>query len=134
MLTLFTLYQVFNVRIVTLIHKIRWLLFLICLSVLCYGLFRPESPPNPFSNADKVLHCLAFFGFSLVARFAFTNRVNGFIWLCLLALAPASEYLQHYLQPQRSFSWFDILANATGVTLALFAWLTIQEVINNRNK
>lgn len=119
-------------RMFTLMYKVRWLLFLICLSVLCYGLFRPESPPNPFSNSDKVLHCLAFFGFSLVARFAFVNRGNGLIWLCLLALATASEYLQHYLQPQRSFSWFDILANATGVTLALLVWLTIQEIRKNR--
>lgn len=119
-------------RIITLIYKIRWPLFVLCLSVLCYGLFRPAAPPNPFSHSDKVLHCLAFFGFSLVARFAFVNKANGLIWLFLLALAPASEYLQHYLQPHRSFSWLDILANSMGVLLALLMWLAIQENIKNR--
>lgn len=119
-------------RVVTLIYKIRLPLFLICLSVLCYGLFRPESPPNSFSHSDKVLHCLAFFGFSLAARFAFVKKANGLIWFFLLALAPVSEYLQHYLQSQRSFSWFDILANSMGVLLALLMWLAIQENIKNR--
>ena len=115
-------------RIITLIFKVRWLLFVLCLSVLCYGLFRPESPPNPFSHSDKVLHCLAFFGFSIIARFAFINSTNIFIWLCLGALAPASEYLQHYFQSYRTFSWLDVLANATGITLAWLVWRAIQEV------
>ncbi|WP_198341819.1 VanZ family protein [Oceanisphaera avium] len=119
-------------QIFTVIYKLRWLLFVTCLSVLCYGLFRPQAPPNPFSHSDKVLHCLAFFGFSLVARFAFLKRANSLIWLVVLALAPASEYLQHYLQPHRSFSWLDILANSTGVILGLLVWLALQEHIKNR--
>lgn len=118
-------------RIITFMLKVRWFIFIVFFSTLCYGLFKSGAPPNPFESFDKVLHCIAFFGFSLVTRFAFIRATGIKVWLVLLISAPISEYLQHYLQPHRTFSWLDVMANLTGIMLALFIWLAAQEIQQN---
>lgn len=100
----------------------RFLIFVACTALLLYGLFRPESPPNLFDNSDKLLHLLAFGGFSLTARLAFLRAPGWLLWGVLLFCAPLSEWLQHVLQPARQFSWFDIYANWAGVVLAAMGW------------
>jgi len=87
-----------------------------------WGIFRPESPPKPFENADKIWHTLAFFGFSLAARFAFCNKAIWLVWIVLVVSAPTLEYLQGLLQTSRQFSYGDMLGNLSGVMLAFIVW------------
>lgn len=101
----------------------RLCLFLIFCVLLGYGLFRSESPPDLFDDSDKVLHLLAFGALSLSARLAFLRVPGWLLWGLLLLLAPLSEWLQHYLQPSRHFSFEDALANLLGVVLALVGWV-----------
>lgn len=94
-------------------------LFVVCCSLLGYGLFRPESPPNLFDESDKVLHVLAFGALALSSRLVFVRVPGWALWLLLGLSAPVLEWLQHYFQPSRQFSLSDILANLLGVALAL---------------
>ncbi|HHX06271.1 MAG TPA: VanZ family protein [Pseudomonas sp.] len=100
----------------------RFILLMISLAVLLYGLFRPESPPYLFDHSDKLFHVLGFGAVSLAARIALIRTPGWILWSALLCCAPLSEWLQHSLQPTRQFSWLDISANLTGVVLAALGW------------
>lgn len=102
----------------------RWRVLLLCgvVTVLMYGLFRPQSPPDLFINSDKWLHLLAFMGLAFCARLAYPMQPALLVWLVLFACAPGLEYLQHVLQPVRTFSGYDAWANASGVLCGLLIW------------
>lgn len=100
----------------------RYVLFTACILALCYGLFRPESPPDLFEQSDKFLHLLAFGAVAFNSRLAFPRVSAWLFWGLLFLLAPLLEWLQHRLQPSRQFSLEDILANLLGVLLGLIAW------------
>ncbi|OIN07909.1 hypothetical protein [Oceanisphaera psychrotolerans] len=106
-----------------LLFRLRLVIFFMFLVALFYGLFRPTPPPDLFGDSDKYMHLVAFFCLGVSARFAFVRLPGAWVWGALLASAPLLEYLQHYFQPHRTFSWFDALANAGGVLLALGCWL-----------
>ncbi|WP_107851128.1 VanZ family protein [Oceanimonas marisflavi] len=109
-----------------LLFRLRLVIFFMFLAALCYGLFRPAPPPDLFDDSDKYLHLVAFFCLGLSARFAFVRASGAWVWSALLASAPVLEYLQHYVQPHRTFSGLDALANAVGVLLALAGWWVIR--------
>ena len=100
----------------------RYIIFLSVLGMLLWGLFRPTQPPQYFSHMDKVLHLTAFFVTALSARYASPPSLALITWCLLLLLAPTLEYLQHHLQPTRSFNYWDIFANLLGVILAWLVW------------
>lgn len=102
--------------------SLRWVPFIICCVLIAWGLFRSLPPPDPFENSDKWGHFLAFGAFGLTARFAFFRAPVAVLWGVLLAVAPALELAQHWLQPVRQFSLWDAVANFLGVVLALLAW------------
>ena len=104
---------------------LRWLLFVVCASLVAYGIFRASPPPTLFDNSDKVGHLLAFFGLALSARLAML-RVSGWIfWPVLFGLAPLLEYLQGEWLPLREYSIEDSYANGAGVALALLLFCVI---------
>jgi hypothetical protein len=91
----------------------------LCVLVFCYGVFRPEPPPELFEDSDKLWHVLAFIGLSFSSRVAFHRLSGWLLWPALFALAPLVEWLQHQLQASRQFSLGDIQANLLGVFLTL---------------
>ncbi|MBV1790199.1 hypothetical protein KQ940_19260 [Marinobacterium sp. D7] len=98
--------------------------FWCALAALLYGLLRPQSPPDLFYQSDKWLHLLAFAALAVCARVAFHFFSTGMLWGTLLLTAPGLELLQHLLQPHRTFSLYDALANLTGVILgAAMCWV-----------
>lgn len=107
------------------LYKLRYWFFLGCLALLLWGILRPESPPYLFDDSDKWLHFIAFLGFSLTTRFAFCNRAIWLVWILLMISAPALEFLQHYLQSSRQFSWGDAAGNLSGVFVAFVIWKLI---------
>jgi len=104
------------------LYRIRYVLFLICFSILLWGILRPETPPQPFDNADKFFHFVAFLGFSLITRFAFCHKAIWLVWIALFLSAPSLEFLQHYIQPTRHFSLGDAAGNLSGVVTAFVLW------------
>lgn len=108
---------------------VHLLLFGCCSALLAYGLFRPQSPPDLFTQSDKWLHLLAFMAFAGCARLAFPSVSAYLFWPLLLCSAPLLEYLQHLLQPVRTFSLADAGANLLGVLLAALAWALMQRVL-----
>lgn len=107
---------------------LRVLPFVVCGSLLLYGLFRPESPPNLFEQSDKALHLLAFGAVAVTSRLAFSRIPGWLLWGSLVALAPFLEWLQHYVQPGRQFSVLDIAANVVGTLLAWAGWHCLRQL------
>ncbi|EXJ10793.1 VanZ family protein [Nitrincola nitratireducens] len=107
------------------LNLLRLPLFVLCTAVLLWGLLRPESPPDLFDHSDKWMHLIAFLGLALVSRFAFISLRGLWVWPLLFLAAPGLEYLQHLVQPHRTFSWADVAANITGVLIALGLWAVI---------
>ncbi len=104
------------------LRRVRLLLFMLCATVLLYGLFRPAPPPDLFQQSDKVLHLLAFAALSFTGRAAFPTLSPVLFWGLFLLLGPALEATQHLLQPTRVFSLEDAIANVAGITLGCAAW------------
>lgn len=97
-------------------------LFATCLCLMLYGLFRPAPPPELFHQSDKLLHLAAFAALTLTGRAALTRIPAAAFWTLLLTLGPVMELAQHWLQPVRTFSLADALANLTGTLLAGGLW------------
>ncbi|GGC06690.1 hypothetical protein GCM10011352_36140 [Marinobacterium zhoushanense] len=100
----------------------RQLPFWSALAALLYGLLRPQSPPDLFYQSDKWLHLMAFAVLAICAHIAFRVLPTGLLWGVLLLTAPGLELLQHLVQPYRTFSALDALANLSGVLLGGAAW------------
>ena len=96
---------------------LRWLVFIMCLSGVLYGIFRPTPPEMLFDNSDKVGHFLAFGGLSVTAFIALNGRFAWAMWACLIVLAFVLEYLQGVFLPLRTFSLEDSYANLIGVAI-----------------
>ncbi len=94
-------------------------LFLLCLALVLYGIFRPEPPPELFSQSDKVGHVLAFLALGVTGRASFPVLSPWFFWPPLLVAAPALEWLQHATRPLRIFSVEDAASNLAGAVLAM---------------
>jgi len=116
--------SIFRDILPALVWRHRLALFCACLAVFCYGVFRPESPPELFNESDKAMHVLAFLGLGLCGALAAYGRRGAWgVWPALAAAAPLVEWLQHALQPAtRDFSLGDIGGNLAGAALAAFAW------------
>jgi hypothetical protein len=64
-----------------------------------------------------LVHAFMFFIGSSLAVFSGWGRMkSAVIWICAGVLL---EYYQFYFTTDRSFDWFDVMANATGVFMAL---------------
>lgn len=81
-----------------------------------------------FKNADKVVHLLMYFGFAL-SVFWFYRRTTVKMSILLIQAflvvlyGVAMEILQSTVTTTRGFEFFDILANFSGVLLALVLFL-----------
>ena len=92
-------------------------------AVVVFGLHAMSSKSFPrisiWENLglDKFVHTFMFFIGSSLAVFSGWGRMkSAVIWICAGVLL---EYYQFYFTTDRSFDWFDVMANATGVFMAL---------------
>ena len=66
---------------------------------------------------DKFVHAFMFFVATALAVFSGWGKLrSATVWICAGVLL---EYYQFYFTTDRSFDWFDVLADATGVFIAL---------------
>jgi VanZ family protein len=100
------------------------ILFVAAVALQLYGVYAPREagPHVGIPQVDKIAHCFLF------ASVAFLGLKVGIParWLLavLVANAIVSEFVQHYLLPQRDGDVFDALADVAGV--ALGAWLGLR--------
>ncbi|MBO1926334.1 hypothetical protein J3998_01985 [Thiomicrorhabdus sp. 6S2-11] len=100
---------------------LRVVIFLAVLSILLWGMFRAESPPELWQGAfygissDKFLHFFALLIFSVSAYFVFQLKQRWILWASLFIVAGVLEFLQNHFQPSRQFSYLDMAANVFGV-------------------
>lgn len=72
-----------------------------------------------FNGADKVIHFMMYFLFSVLFCWALKAELNYSSLFFIISVAVGwgilMEYLQLNMHIGRSFSWYDILANSLGV-------------------
>jgi VanZ like family len=97
-------------------------LWTIAIIVLCLQ-DNPRVPNINFLFKDKVLHFGSYFVFIFLWFSAIINQKYFKIVIVFgIALGIVLEILQHLCTNNRTFDWFDILANALGVTTGFYAY------------
>ncbi len=103
----------------------RYVLLVLLLGVVCYGVFNETPPPRIMGMSDKAGHLLAFASLSMYGLIALPRRLLGWFVGAVLVLAVGSEFIQDWLLPHRQFAVFDMLANLAGMSVALGVWLVV---------
>ena len=104
----------------TLLHRLLlrywWQLSLLCLmvTVVLSLLPLPSLPPAP--GTDKTHHLIAYMAISFPIAVAKPKYWQGLL-LAVIAISGAIELIQPYVN--RYGEWLDLLANSTGVLLAV---------------
>ena len=88
--------------------------------------FFPETPFDDVAFIDKWTHLVMYGGTCCVIWWEYLHshkeadhsRLFLFAWLAPILMSGLLELLQEYCTTTRSGEWIDLLANATGVTLA----------------
>lgn len=104
----------------------RWGLFLTCLILLLYGMFRPSPPVEVFTHSDKAGHLVAFFCLCVTAKLAMPTLRWYMLLSGLVTLSFLLEYLQSAWRPLRVFSLEDSYSNLGGVLLAFLLMIYLQ--------
>lgn len=102
-------------------------------AVVVFGLHAMSSKSFPkisfWENLgpDKIVHAFMFFVGSSLALFSGWSRMkSAVVWIFAGVLL---EYYQFYFTSDRSFDWFDMVADVTGV---LIAQLISRRIVSNR--
>lgn len=95
-------------------------------AVVVFGLHAMSSKSFPkisfWENLgpDKWVHAFMFFMGSFLAIYSGWGRLkSAIVWM---ALGVVLEYYQFYFTTDRSFDWFDALADSFGVVLSLLVF------------
>ena len=88
------------------------------------------------SYIDKIVHFGMYLGFMSVIIFENRISIKGNLQLFLTALIPfvygiLMELLQLILTTSRSASFYDVIANSTGILASLLLWLWIKPHITH---
>lgn len=111
------------------VQKFIWaarLAFVVALAAVLYGSLAaidPLAAPNEWIPWDKARHYLAYLVLSALALIAFANVPAAIIGMGLIFVGVGIESLQPLFD--RSFSVFDILANALGILTVLGTLLLV---------
>lgn len=120
-------------------QSVRFILVIIyvgCIAAL--SLMPPQDFPKIplFNGADKVVHFLMYFIFSLLFCWAIKTESN---YLRLLLIIPVTigwgifmEIMQLEMHLGRSFDFFDILANSIGVGFGVLIYVLFARKIHSR--
>lgn len=80
---------------------------------------------------DKAMHFIAYCGLAGVCRFASNKHPNWHLFLGVIAFSFAIELLQQLI-PNRSFEWYDLLANGLGALLGTLVAYYMKPLIIKR--
>lgn len=102
-------------------------------AVVVFGLH--AMPSNTFPKIsfwenlglDKIVHAFMFFvATSLAVLSGWRKLKSAIVWICAGVFL---EYYQFFFTNDRLFDWFDVLADATGVFIAL---VILKGTVSNR--
>ena len=80
-----------------------------------------------FHNADKLVHACMFFGLAFLYQFLVSKKPLYNYILIPFVISFIIEILQEIMPFGRTFDWFDLLANLTGIILAIIVVQTIKK-------
>ncbi len=108
----------------------KTLFIIACLAIFTVSLLPGKTlPPNLIW--DKAGHFIAYCGLAAICRFASNKRANWQLLIAVILFSFAIELLQQLI-PNRSFEWFDLLANSLGaVAGVIVAVLTKPYILKN---
>ena len=110
---------------------LRVLPFLVVLAIILFAGLKPEPVPEAIDQQDKLHHLFGFAALMLTSRLAFPRA--QFIWLLAFSLgAGLFIELGQGLQPNRTPSVGDMLANTLGVLLGWICALRLQRGVRGR--
>lgn len=102
-------------------------------AVVVFGLHAMSSKSFPkitfWENLglDKIVHAFMFFvATSLAVLSGWRKLKSAIVWICAGVFL---EYYQFFFTNDRLFDWFDVLADATGVFIAL---VILKGTVSNR--
>lgn len=99
--------------------------------IMTLSLLPPQSFPKIplFVGVDKVVHIMMYLIFSILSAWALKIELyNSRVWLIIpvtIGWGILMEYIQLEMRSGRSFSWYDILANTTGVIIGLLFYVLL---------
>lgn len=79
-----------------------------------------------FKNADKLVHACMFFGLAFLFQ-TLKERTYIIYFLVPFFISFMIEILQGIMPFGRTFDWFDLLANSTGILLAIGFFQSIKK-------
>ena len=103
------------------------ILYIGCIAAL--SLLPPQDLPKVqlFHGADKVVHFMMYLILSVLGCWALKAEENRYgIWLIIpvaIGWGILMEFIQLELGSGRSFSWYDIIANTTGVVVGIIIYV-----------
>ena len=78
-----------------------------------------ELPRVGFSFDDKIIHFIAYFVLAVLWITYYKSysikRILGVVFLLMMCLGIVLELIQHQLNPNRIYDFYDLLANCLGV-------------------
>ena len=98
---------------------LKYLIFVMSLLAIFYGLFRSDAPPELFKNSDLIGHFIAFLVLCISGFIALPARASYAFFCLLLVFSGIAENLQAALTPVRVFSLLDTQANIAGALLGV---------------
>ncbi len=98
-----------------------------CLAIFTVSLLPGKSLPANLIW-DKAGHFIAYAGLAGICRFASNKRQNWQIIIAVILFSFLIELLQQLI-PNRSFEWYDLLANGLGALSGTIAAYFIKPLI-----
>lgn len=102
---------------------------IITIAIVCLSLIRMPKVPFTFSNVDKVYHIIAYFTLSMSWLFSYYKQPQKkyLIIIGCILFGIIIEVLQSTLTVYRTGDYLDVIANSTGVLLALLIFNLISK-------
>jgi VanZ family protein len=90
-------------------------------------------------NIDKIIHFGMYFSLMSVIFLENRKSINGTRQIFLIAVIPFAygilmEVFQSIFTLSRTASFFDIIANSTGILTSVFMWLFIKHRVSGKIK
>ena len=110
--------------------RILLLILYVC-AVAILSLLPPNDLPHMplFKGADKVIHFLMYFIFSLLFCWALKTEMHYSRLVIIVFVAIGwgifLEFVQFEMHLGRSFSWYDIFANSMGVFFGILIYIVV---------
>jgi VanZ family protein len=95
--------------------------FWVLVAIVVYLSLKPKSAPQLIEVNDKLGHTLAYFALMSNGLLAFPSRDKKWLAVLIFLLGLVIEILQGFI-PGRFSSFYDLLANGTGI---IIGWLFV---------